>query len=122
VDIGPRTRIRSVWPRDRGGDGWPPTAENCVASIDQRRHGESNEWTVQDYRPIGIFVLFPILVRRMQLFIGQGVLGEVPIDLREVVDAFPGHRIFSVNDRTFLEWDRDRSEWNPVAYNDIIGM
>jgi hypothetical protein len=122
VDIVCRTRILSVWPRDSGGgDGWPPVEQNCAASIDQRQRGESNEWNVRDYEPIGIFILSPIRVRLVLPFPGQPPTpGEVEIDLQNVIDQFPAHRIFSVNDHTFLEWDRHASRWNPVAYNDII--
>ncbi|WP_431321256.1 hypothetical protein [Rhizobium sp. YTU87027] len=63
VDIGPRTIIRSVSHEDSGSNeygslGFDPTEENCARSIDLRK--TSNEWHVQDYVPIGLFILPPI--------------------------------------------------------------
>jgi hypothetical protein len=117
ADIGPHTSILAVGPsdigsNDDGSSGLPPTEESCVARIDRRR--DSNEWRVRDYVPIGIMILCPILVRQA---LNEG---EVHIELHQVVGAFPSLRIFSVNDRAYLEWDRQESGWKAIAYDEII--
>ncbi len=41
--------------------GFPPTAESCARSIDERT--TNNEWYVRGFRPLAIFVYGPIWVR-----------------------------------------------------------
>lgn len=98
VDIGPTTQIKSVSPSDSGSNpdgslGLAPTAENCTSSIDDRE--TSNEWHIQDYIPIGIFVLPPLLTRQVQVFMGEPISGDTPITLGDAIAPFPDHRIFS---------------------------
>jgi hypothetical protein len=96
------------------------TAENCAASIDKR--DPSNEWHVQDYVPVGIFILPPITVRQIQRVEGfdEPISGEIELRLDQAVAPFPDERIFTVNKETFLELDRSTGRWNAVAYDDII--
>jgi hypothetical protein len=123
VDIGTGTIIQSVSHQDSGSNeqgslGFEPTEENCANSIDQRV--TSNEWHVQDYLPVGLFILPPIFVRRM-IDIG-GALTPVPVCLQipETVEPFPGFRVFSANAKKFLELDRPSGEWRAVSYDEII--
>jgi hypothetical protein len=123
VDIGPATVIRSVAPSDSGSSeagslGLPCTEENCAASIEGRE--TSNEWHAQDYAPVGIFILPPILVRQTVEMMGQSISGDVPLNLQQAIELFPDQRIFSANQHTFLELDRDAGTWKAITYNDII--
>jgi hypothetical protein len=125
VDIERNSTILSVAPGDSGSSslgslGLPPIEENCAASIDRRE--TSNEWHVQDYLPLGIFILPPIFVRQVQRFEGidDPVSGEVQLQLEHAIGLFPDKRIFSANQRTFLELDRPSVQWKAVAYEDII--
>lgn len=118
------TVIHSVSPADSGSSmdgslGLPPTAENCAASIDQRI--TSNEWHISDYAPAGIFVLKPIVVRQRQFFpeVGDFITGEAPLSLPDAIKAFPDHRIFSANERTYLELDRSSGTWMAIQYDDM---
>ena len=100
VDIGPGTVIHSVSPSDSGSSeigslGLTPTEENCAASIDQ--HMTSNEWHVQDYVPVGIFILPPIVARQVAIFMGEPTAGEVELNLQTAVAPFADQRIFSAN-------------------------
>jgi hypothetical protein len=123
VDIGPDTVIRSVFHGDSGSSedgslGLPPTEENCAASIDNRE--PSNEWHVQDYVPVGIFILPPIVVRQTVEMMEEVISGEVTLELGQAIAPFPDQRIFSANLRTFLEWDRSSGQWKAAGYDDII--
>ena len=124
VDIGPGTVINSVSPGDSGSNvegslGRDPTEENCNISIDDRL--TSNEWHVQDYVPVGIFILPPIIVRQIHEIGGVPTAIEVKIEPEEAISLFPGERVFSANERTFLEWDRVAAHWGAVGYDDIFG-
>jgi len=123
VDIGPTTLIMSVSPSDSGSNpagslGLPPTEENCIRSVDQRV--TSNEWRVQDYIPVGIFILPPIRVRQSYDVGGVPTVAEGPMSLEKVIASFPEQRIFSANADTFLEWDRASGQWRAICYGDII--
>ncbi|MDX0001582.1 hypothetical protein GOC35_10175 [Sinorhizobium meliloti] len=123
VDIGARTLIRSVSPRDSGSNangslGIPPTEANCVDSIDLRQ--TSNEWHIQDYVPIGVFILPPILVRQTFNIDGAAAPAEVELNLTEAITPFPDSRIFSANEEKFLEYDRGSAVWRGVSYDAII--
>jgi hypothetical protein len=123
VDIGPATVIRSVSPSDSGSSeigslGLPPTEENCAASIDQRT--TSNEWHVQDYVPVGIFILPPILVRQVAIVMDEPIPGEVELELQAAVAPFPDQRIFGADAQTFWEFDRASGRWRAVSYDDVI--
>jgi hypothetical protein len=123
VDIGPRTPIDSVSPGDSGSNaggslGLRPTEENCIRSIDKRI--TSNEWRIQDYVPVGIFILPPIRVRQAYDVGGVPTVAEGPMPLGEVIARFPDQRIFSANTKTFLEWDRVSGQWRAISYDDII--
>lgn len=87
-------------------------------SIDERV--TSNEWHVQGYLPVGIFILEPILVRRLVDIGGEPTAIERPIELAEAIACFPGMRIFSANEQTFLEWDRANGAWKVIAYDDMF--
>jgi hypothetical protein len=123
IDLGPSTLIDSVSPGDSGSSaagslGVPPTEESCTRSIDAR--AKSNEWRVQDYVPIGIFILPPIRVRQAYDVGGVPTVAEGPMTLGKVIDCFPGKRIFSANAHTFLEWDRASGGWRAIPYDDIF--
>lgn len=124
VDIGPGTVIDSVSPGDSGSNvkgslGRDPTEENCKISIDDRL--TSNEWRVRDYVPVGIFILPPIIVRQIHEIGGVPTAIEVKIEFEEAISPFPDERVFSANERTFLEWDRVAAQWRAVGCDDIFG-
>jgi len=127
VDVVAATQVLKVHPSDMGssnyggavnGLGVPPTPQSCADSIDQRHR--SNEWFVQDYKAIGIFILPPLLVR-------IPIPGSNPVSYGEAettVDAlvyhfFPGQRIFTANAQTFLEYDRSIRGWRGIGILDI---
>lgn len=123
VDIGPGTGINSVSSSDSGSSqfgslGKAPTAENCAQSIDKRVR--SNEWRVQDYIPVGIFILPPILVRGLIHHEGHITPMEDEITLEEVIAPFDGMRFFSANSQTFLEYDRVAGRWRDISYDEIF--
>lgn len=123
VDIGSDTAIRSVSSGDSGSNscgslGWPPNDQTCAESIDKRE--TSNEWHVQDYVPIGIFVLQPVLVRNLSKFEDYTISGELCISLHECISNFPDQRIFSVNDVAFLEYNRSDAAWIGIEYDTIF--
>lgn len=123
VDLGPGTVINSVSPGDSGSNvegslGRDPTEENCKISIDGRL--TSNEWHVKNYVPVGIFILPPIVVRQIHEIGGEPAAAEVKIEPGEAISLFPGERVFSANERTFLEWDRVAAQWQAVDYDDIL--
>lgn len=125
VDIGPGTIIRRVAPHDIGSSplgsgGLEPSAESCAESIDHRT--TSNEWHVQDYEPVGIFILPPILVRRSLAVPGldEPVIDDAPITLEQAINPFPMSRIFSATENTYLEYERARAGWRAITYDDII--
>jgi hypothetical protein len=123
VDLGPGTLIASVSPGDSGSNaagslGFPPTEESCTRSIDARV--TSNEWRVQDYVPIGIFILPPIHVRQAHVVGGVPTVVEEPMTLEQVIKCFPEQRIFSANAHTFLEWGRVSGGWRAIPYDDIF--
>jgi hypothetical protein len=108
VDIGPNTVITSVSAGDSGSNsegslGVVPSEQNCADSIDKRL--TSNEWRVQDYQSIGIFILPPIVVRQVSSVNGDLVAGEVEIDLAQAIAPFSDKRIFTANQQKFLELD-----------------
>jgi hypothetical protein len=124
VDIGPSTHIRSVSPRDSGSNpngslGLPPTAENCASSIDDRKI--RNEWHIQDFVPIGIFVLPPLLTRQVTVLMGEPTSGDTPTTFGDAVAPFPGHRIFSAREDRFVEFDRASAKWRNIVYDDMVG-
>lgn len=123
VDIGPGTVVQSVSHQDCGSNeqgslGFEPTKENCANSIDRRV--TSNEWHVQDYLPVGLFILPPIFVRRMIVIGGAPTPVPVRLQIPETVEPFPGVRVFSANAEKFLELDRPSGEWRAVTYDEII--
>ncbi|HQU69773.1 MAG TPA: hypothetical protein PLI43_16455 [Albidovulum sp.] len=99
---------------DFGSLGHPPNTKNCTDSIAERK--SSNEWWVQDYTPLGIFVFLPAMV-----FIKQnGHQGEVRVDLPEILAAYPVDRIYSVSNGSFVEYDRATGNWRPTTYDQIV--
>ncbi|WP_417463179.1 hypothetical protein [Kordiimonas sp.] len=127
VDIAPTTHVLKVHPSDMGsspyggtasGLGVPPMPLACANSIDSRLR--SNEWLVQDYKVVGIFVLPPLLVRLPI----PGLVPESYIESKITVGAvanhfFPHHRIYSANTQTFIEFDRASRTWQDVGILDI---
>lgn len=97
-----------------GSAGRPPDATACAESLDRRKN--ANEWWVQDFDPVGIFMFGVAGVFRKSPD-GQG---EDPVDLAEVLSSFPADRIFSLDAQTFLEFDRQAQTWRPVTYGDIL--
>lgn len=126
VDLVPTTQILKVDSSDLGssnyggqntGGGHAPTPQTCADSIDQRTR--SNEWFVQDYKPIGIFVLPPLLAR-VPVPDVPDTFAEASISLDEIVDIhFSGYRVLSANERTFLEFDRSSRQWSAIGIGDI---
>lgn len=83
-----------------GSLGHRPNATNCTDSILKRTN--SNEWWVQDYTALGIFMFLPACV-----FVKQnGQQGEVSVDLRTILGAYPDDPIYSVLNGSFVEYDR----------------
>lgn len=123
VDIGPATLIRSVSSSDSGSSnlgslGKEPNERNCAEAIDKRL--TSNEWHVQDYVPIGIFILPPIWVRKQVEIESEKASTEVKLTLDEAIAPFDKLRIFSSNTQGFIEYDRSGASWFGVAYDQII--
>jgi hypothetical protein len=95
-----------------GSGGLPPDAQTCADSITGRV--TANEWWVQNYTPIGIFVILPA-----QVFVRLPTQqGERPSDLNEVLTSFPNDRIFSTWPDTFVEYDRANQVWTPTTRSD----
>jgi hypothetical protein len=120
---GRHTTIKSVRSGESGSSeagslGKPPTAEHYAESIDLRI--TSNKGVVQDYIPVGIFVLPTILVRAVEDVCGSPTLGEIQIDLNAGIRPFPEQRIFDGNATTFLELDRSDGRWKSVSCGEII--
>lgn len=123
VDIGARTVVRSVSASDSGSSelgslGNVANEENCAASIDMRER--SNEWHVQDYIPMGLFVMPPIVVRKSLTIEGVEILGEEEIELKETIELFPDLRIFGASNETFYEYNRATEQWEASSYDQII--
>ena len=130
VDIDETTEVLQVSHEDLGsyidpttgkpmGGGNPPTRQACDDSIDKRI--STNEWYGRGFKPAGILVLYPIIVRKpLGMVAGSTVYGEVDIELSDVLSAFPDMRIFNVTATCFLDFDRAQGQWSPVIYDDII--
>ena len=123
VDISRDTIVHKVYwadigSNDTGSFGLCPTEKNCADSIDKRR--DSNEWRVENYLPVGIFILPPIIVRHISDL--GGVPTPVPRTLTrdEAIAPFPEQRVFSANQNTFLEFDRTLRNWCAVAYDHVL--
>ena len=122
VDILESDSVVFVHPEDAGGAwlpdgtygslGAPPTPDTMALSIDSRT--DANEWNVKNFRAVGIMVFEPIYV-----FIKRHG-GDYPISLQDVLDAFPGDRIFRVTTDGFEEYSRSEGIWKTVTYNGII--
>lgn len=130
VDLGSDSRVVSVSPGDSGSYydertgsggslGLEPTAQNCADSIDKRQ--PSNEWIVENYIPLGIYILPPIRVRQSVKLGDDTITGEVEISLYQAIAPFPEWPIYSANEKGFLKYDRQSRAWNAVGYDDIIG-
>lgn len=119
VDIKDASSVVSVDWTDSGSNGLgslghTPDAQNCADSIAKRT--SSNEWWVQDYIPIGIFLFLPARV-----FVKQnGQQGEVPVDFPAILAAYPDDRIYSVFNGSFVEYDRGADRWLPTTYDQIV--
>jgi hypothetical protein len=97
-----------------GSAGLPPDQTNCAASIAKRT--TSNEWWVQDYKPLGIFVFRPAMVFVKR----EGGQGESHVDVPQILKAYPSDRIFSTEQGSFLEFNRPTGQWAPVTYGQIV--
>jgi hypothetical protein len=120
VDVQEAGSVRTVDAQDSGSSGQfgsggkPPDAQTCADSITGRT--TSNEWWIQDYTSLGIFIFLPA-----QVFVKRpGCQGERPTDLAEVLVEFADDRIFSVLNGSFIEYDRSEGKWVCVAYGDIV--
>ncbi len=99
---------------EAGSAGLPPDEPTCADSIAKRT--TSNEWWVQDYTPLGIFVFLPAMV-----FVKRGgEQGEIDVNLEDILAAYPSDRIFSSLKGTFHEFDRVAGQWYPVTYGQIV--
>ncbi len=75
---------------------------------------------MKNYKVQGLFVLCPLSVRRRSELFGEPVLGEAPISFEEVLTAFLGERIFSIENEVFVEYDRVTRRWMGVQYDEIV--
>lgn len=99
---------------EAGSAGSPPDQPNCADSIAKRT--TSNEWRVQDYTPLGIFVFLPAMV-----FVKRGEeQWETEVTFEDILAAYPSDRIFSAFKGTFVEFDRVAGQWGPVSYGQIV--
>jgi heterotetrameric sarcosine oxidase gamma subunit len=120
IDIQDDGSVQSVYPGDSGSIpglgsmGYPPNPKTCADSIDSRT--TSNEWVVQNYTKVGIFMFGPARV-----FVKTpNCQGEVDCSLATVLAEFPKDRIFSVHDGSFMEYNRAEKIWSRIQYGDII--
>jgi hypothetical protein len=121
VDINEEGSVISVSGGDAGSNQWgdlgkPPSEQACIESIDKRNDGKpggNNEWRVQDYIPLGIFVF-------SRPFVFKPGDGEVPISLQEILSTFPEDRVYSAGNGSFQQYDRETGQWLPVSYSDIV--
>jgi hypothetical protein len=120
-DIEDEGSVVRVCPDDGGtgesgeGFGDHPSESACVESIDRRCGGGragNNEWRVQNYKSLGLFIFEPIFV--------FGPSGDYRISLPQLLAAFPEDRIFRNGDGAFQEYDRAADKWRPIAYCDIV--
>jgi hypothetical protein len=91
VDISRGTIIHKVYWADIGSNetgslGFLPTEKNCADSIDKRR--DSNEWRVENYAPVAIFILPPIFVRQMFDVGGVPTPGPKKLTCNEAIAPF----------------------------------
>jgi hypothetical protein len=100
---------------DREGSlGYPPGSQTCADSISKRT--TSNEWWIQDYTSIGLFVSLPA-----QAFVKRsGEQGEIEVRLADVLTAFPDDRIFSAYKGSFVEFDRAAPGLVPISCGQIV--
>ncbi len=129
VDIPQNECVRAVSASDAGShldgktgktisDGEFPTEETCAQSIDLRT--SYNEWIVENYNTIGIFLFQPTFVLREQIVCGDTVVVPAEINVCEVANSFPDQRLFSLDEVFFREFDRMTMQWRKVLYTDII--
>lgn len=99
---------------DFGSLGLTPNAANCMRSINERT--SSNEWWVQNFAPLGIFVFLSarVFVKR------NGEQGEVEVGLPAILAAYPEDRIYSVANGSFVEYDRGAGRWPPTTYDQKV--
>ncbi|QND70248.1 hypothetical protein [Tardiphaga robiniae] len=95
--------------------GMVPSAESCALSIDERR--SSNEWLIQDYRVIGIFVFNPAYVSYQM---SHDVVVDVAVAQEDLLAAFASHRVFSIRNERFVEFNFRAKLWEPVRYEAVI--
>ena len=120
VDIKDVGSVNTVDPNDSGSSahggsgGHSPDCQACNESISKRK--TANEWWVQDYIPLGVFVFLPARV-----FVKTPTCqGERDAGLSEILAAFPNDRIYSVLNGSFVEYDRQAAQWNSIGYADIV--
>jgi hypothetical protein len=108
-DIGSNSRIAGY----SKGLGQPPSDQTCAESIDRRGPKGHNEWVVQDYIVLGIFIFLPA---------GAFIVGSGERDcfLPEVLSTFPNDRIISILSGNFLEYDRGNQSWVTVPFANIV--
>lgn len=119
ADLTPETRVIRVCNSDAGSDGRAheltageePTRSACRRSIDEavERH---NEWLVADVTFVGVFAWPHPIVHAggQQQFLG----------LDQIVQDFPGERVFTAANGSFHEYDRAVGAWIPRVYTDIM--
>jgi hypothetical protein len=123
VDIQDAGSVLSVAPTDIGsnsritgyahGLGKPPSAQTCADSIDLRSRTDNNEWVVQDYTALGIFVFKPSYV-----YVTNN--GDLPTSLAIVLSDFANDRFISVGNGSFVEYDKVTKTWTPISYAAIV--
>jgi hypothetical protein len=124
VDIHDIGSVITVGPGDDGtqasatgnhqSGGSVPDPLTCAASIDNRV--TANEWFVQNYTPLGIFVFLPAMVF-VKSPVGQG---ERSTNMQEILSEYPNQRVFAASSDSFHEYDRSQGHWLSIAYNSIV--
>lgn len=129
VEIGESASDDTVGRRDDGtshdnqsggkvSGGESVSEESCEASIVNRV--SYNEWSIRNYKPIGIFVLEPYWVWMEVVCEGEEVFGDVKICLSRILSDFPEERIFTLEEGKFKEYNRAKEEWVDISHSDIF--
>jgi hypothetical protein len=97
-----------------------PSQAACDASIDLRV--SANEWFVKNFRVLGVFVFFPILVRVKQVSdsLPEPVITEKEISLEQVLLDFSEQRVITVGCGQLWEYDRSAKSWRTTYYDSIV--
>jgi len=89
-----------------------PTAEKCEKSLDERT--KHNEWVVEDYEVMGIFVLRP-----PQIWSGSGLGGPTKITVGDIHATF-GKPVVTTDEQGFWRW-HSGDRWCRCTHQDVYG-